>query len=760
MGVILIDISSLNPQQQEAVMTTEGPLLVLAGAGSGKTRVLTHRIAHLIADEGVQPYEILAITFTNKAAGEMRSRLAKQIGGTASGMWVATFHAMCVRILRAHADQIGYTHNFTIYDDDDSKRLVKEIMQVQHIDEKSWSINSIRNRISSAKNELQSPKEYEALASTPPEKITAQVYTAYQRRLFAANAMDFDDLLFNTVKLFVEHPATLESYQKRFRFIHVDEYQDTNHAQYRITNLLAAYWRNLMVVGDDDQSIYSWRGADITNILEFEKDYPEAHVVKLEQNYRSTQTILDAANAIVANNAGRKDKKLFTDEAAGEKIALYLATSEKDEAHYIAGEIDRLTAKGEYLYNDCAVFYRTNAQSRNLEDAFLRAGIPYRLVGGTKFFERAEIRDVMAYLKAVVNPADDISLKRIINTPKRSLGKTTVDYVSNLSYDHDITFDQATRLAVELGELRSGAIGSLDDFAQMLDAMRAMKGDLLDLVDMIIDKSGLIHALEIQRTDEAQARVENIREFLSVVADFADSHDEEENTLESFMEWLALRSDLDSVNASDDSITLMTVHTAKGLEYPIVFVAGLEENIFPHQNSIFSESGIEEERRLMYVAVTRARKLLYLTYATSRMSFGTTNYNAPSRFIEEIPSELVDASSVGSKDYSGFGHDKRGDRHGVSAHGAPRYLGGSDIFGGYDPARDKDLGRVYGAGGASAKKKKGTETTFAVGDRIDHKTFGRGTVAVISGDSIEIDFDGQSKRKKLLVGYAPIVKIQ
>ena len=756
----MIDISSLNPPQQEAVMTTEGPLLVLAGAGSGKTRVLTHRIAHLIADEGAQPYEILAITFTNKAAGEMRSRLAKQIGGTASGMWVATFHAMCVRILRAHADQIGYTHNFTIYDDDDSKRLVKEIMQVQHIDEKSWSINSIRNRISSAKNELQSPKEYEALASTPPEKITAQVYTAYQRRLFAANAMDFDDLLFNTVKLFVEHPATLESYQKRFRFIHVDEYQDTNHAQYRITNLLAAYWRNLMVVGDDDQSIYSWRGADITNILEFEKDYPEAHVVKLEQNYRSTQTILDAANAIVANNAGRKDKKLFTDEAAGEKIALYLATSEKDEAHYIAGEIDRLTAKGEYLYNDCAVFYRTNAQSRNLEDAFLRAGIPYRLVGGTKFFERAEIRDVMAYLKAVVNPADDISLKRIINTPKRSLGKTTVDYVSNLSYDHDITFDQAIRLAVELGELRSGAIGSLDDFAQMLDAMRAMKGDLLDLVDMIIDKSGLIHALEIQRTDEAQARVENIREFLSVVADFADSHDEEENTLESFMEWLALRSDLDSVNASDDSITLMTVHTAKGLEYPIVFVAGLEENIFPHQNSIFSESGIEEERRLMYVAVTRARKLLYLTYATSRMSFGTTNYNAPSRFIEEIPSELVDASSVGSKDYSGFGHDKRGDRHGVSAHGAPRYLGGSDIFGGYDPARDKDLGRVYGAGGASAKKKKGTETTFAVGDRIDHKTFGRGTVAVISGDSIEIDFDGQSKRKKLLVGYAPIVKIQ
>lgn len=760
MGVTLIDLSSLNPQQKEAVMTTEGPLLVLAGAGSGKTRVLTHRIAHLIADEGVQPYEILAITFTNKAAGEMRARLSKQIGGNAAGMWVATFHAMCVRILRAHADQIGFTHNFTIYDDDDSKRLVKEIMQTEHIDEKSWSINSIRNRISSTKNELKTAKEYEALASTPPEKVTAQVYSAYQRRLFAANAMDFDDLLFNTVKLFVEHPETLESYQKRFRFIHVDEYQDTNHAQYRITNLLAAYWRNLMVVGDDDQSIYSWRGADITNILEFEKDYPEARVVKLEQNYRSTQTILDAANAIVSNNSGRKDKRLFTDEAAGEKIALYLATTEKDEANYIAGEIDRLTAKGDYLYNDCAVFYRTNAQSRNLEDAFLRAGIPYRLVGGTKFFERAEIRDVMAYLKAVVNPADDVSLKRIINTPKRALGKTTVDYVSNLAYDNDITFNQAIKLAVEMGELRSSAIGSLDEFAELLEAMRTMKGDLLDLVDMIIDKSGLIRALEAQRTDEAQARVENIREFLSVVADFADSHDEDENTLEAFMEWLALRSDLDSVSASDDSVTLMTVHTAKGLEYPVVFVAGLEENIFPHQNSIFSESGVEEERRLMYVAVTRARKLLYLTYASSRMTFGTTNYNAPSRFIEEIPAELVNASSVGSKDYSGFGHDKRGDRHGVSAHGAPRYLGGNDAFGGYDPTRDKDLGRVFGAGGASAKKKKGADASFEAGDRVDHKTFGRGTVVSVAGDSIEIDFDGMPKTKKLLVGYAPIVKIQ
>lgn len=738
-------------------------MLVLAGAGSGKTRVLTHRIAHLIADEHVDPSEILAITFTNKAAGEMRERLAHQLGGMAYGMWVSTFHAMCVRILRTHADKLGFTHNFTIYDDDDQKRLIKEIMKSEQIDEQSWSINAIRGRISSAKNELQSPAEYSALASTPPAQVTAQVYEVYQRRLFSANAMDFDDLLAHTVKLFVEHPTALHSYQKRFRYIHVDEYQDTNHAQYRITNMLAAYWRNLMVVGDDDQSIYSWRGADISNILEFEKDYPEAHVVKLEQNYRSTQTILDAANAIVANNLGRKDKRLFTEEGAGEKVALYLAANEKDEANYIAGEIEKLTGKGEYLYKECAVFYRTNAQSRNFEDAFLRAGIPYRLVGGTKFFERAEIRDVMAYLKAVVNPADDISIKRIINSPKRALGKTTVDHISQLAYDHDLTFDSALRLALEEGELRAATLKSLASFVNLLDEMRSMEGDLLDLVELIIDRCGLIAYFEMQRTDEAQTRVENIREFVSVVADYADSHEGDELTLESFMEWLALRSDLDSMSASDDSVTLMTVHTAKGLEYPVVFVGGLEENIFPHQNSIFSDGGIEEERRLMYVAVTRARKLLYLTYAASRMTFGSTGYNPPSRFIQEIPTELVKSSSVGSSGYSGFGYEKRGDRHGVSHHGTsyatPRYLGGDGYDSGFDPTRDKDLGRIYGAGGAP-RKKQAPKETFAPGDRIDHKTFGRGTIVSVDGDSLEIAFDGIGKTKKLLVGYAPIVKIQ
>ncbi|MBK5211260.1 MAG: DNA helicase PcrA [Coriobacteriia bacterium] len=758
----MLDLDTLNPRQKEAVLTIEGPLLVLAGAGSGKTRVLTSRIARLINDLGIYPSQILAITFTNKAAAEMRSRLHKQIGGDVASMWVATFHAMCVRILRADGERIGFTRNFTIYDDDDQKRLVKEIMQTLSVDDKNWTINSIRGRISTAKSSLMSANEYAARASTPPEKVTAQIYAEYERRLKMANAMDFDDLLLNTVVLFEKHRDVLEAYQNRFRYIHVDEYQDTNHAQYKITNLLAEKHHNLMVVGDDDQSIYSWRGADITNILEFEKDYPEAHVVKLEQNYRSTQNILDAANAVVSNNTGRKDKKLFTDSARGEKIKLYLATTEKDEANYIAGEIDRLTADGTHLYGDCAVFYRTNAQSRNFEDAFLRAGIPYRLVGGTKFFARVEIRNVMAYLKVVLNSDDDISVKRIINVPRRALGKTTIDHVSGLAYDKGVTFEAGIKLAVEEGALRSNAITSLDDFAHMLDAMRGMEGGLVDIVEMIVDKSGYLRSLEIERTDESLARAENIKEFVSVVADYAQEHDDEENTLAGFMEFLALRTDLDSVSADDDAVTLMTIHTAKGLEFPVVFVSGLEEGIFPHQNSIFSESGVEEERRLAYVAITRARKQLFLSRAATRMTFGSTSCNPASRFIDEIPNELLEIAGIGSRDYGGFGHDKRGDRRATSSHGAgtSRYLGGSYVFDDAAVATGKSRVASFGSANSPSRKKAHEKVQFAVDDRIDHKTFGRGTVVGASGDSVEIAFDGTAGTKKLLVGYAPIVKIQ
>jgi DNA helicase-2/ATP-dependent DNA helicase PcrA len=736
-----IDLTSLNPAQREAVMTTDGPLLVLAGAGSGKTRVLTYRIAHLIGDLGVSPAEILAITFTNKAAGEMRGRLGDLCGPCVRAMWVLTFHAMCVRMLRADGEVLGFTRNFTIYDQDDSKRMLKEVMRELDIDEKHYPVNGMQHRISSAKNELVTAEEFAAKAVSPIDKKAAQIFPRYQTRLRGANAMDFDDLLLNAYRLLSEFPVVLRAYQQRFRYISVDEYQDTNQAQYRITNLLAGGHGNLMVVGDDDQSIYSWRGADLRNILEFEHDYPEAVVVKLEQNYRSTARILAAANAVVANNPNRKPKTLFTANAEGEKIASYLASDERDEARFIAGEIEKLGRDEDRRYTDFAVFYRTNAQSRQLEDALLRAGVPYRIVGGTRFFDRAEIRDVMAYLKAVVNPADEISLKRIINTPKRSIGATTVERVDSAARERGIGFEEALREAVHDDMHRSGARSAIAGFVELIDELRSMEGDLRDTIEMIVARSGLIEALEAERTDEALGRADNIREFFGVVAEFADAH--EQPDLPAFMEWLALRTDLDALAEGEDYVTLMTVHTAKGLEYPVVFVAGLEESIFPHQNSMFDPSGLEEERRLAYVAITRARERLYLSHAHARSLYGSTQHNPPSRFIGEIPGEHVHASGVGSLGVSGSGWEKRGDRHGTFGHGA----GGGRVFGG-------------GGGGGSSKKPAPPTETFAVGDDVDHKAFGRGQVVSVKGDALEIRFERTGETKKLLVGYAPIVKIK
>ncbi len=743
-----LDLSSLNPAQRAAVETTEGPLLVLAGAGSGKTRVLTYRIAHLVADKRVSPAEILAITFTNKAAGEMRERLAGICGGGVRSMWVLTFHAMCVRMLRYDAERLGFTSNFSIYDDDDSKRLIKDVMRELELDDKRYPINAVRNRISSAKNELVGAEEFAAKAFTPLDKASGRVFARYQQRLLEANAMDFDDLLVNAHRLLSDHPDVLEAYQGRFRYISVDEYQDTNHAQYAITNLLAAAHRNLMVVGDDDQSIYSWRGADIRNILEFEHDYPEAAVVKLEENYRSSARILMAANAVVANNPNRKPKTLFTSNAEGEMISSYLASDERDEARFIAGEVERLQRTEGRRYTECAVFYRTNAQSRSLEDAFMRAGVPYKIVGGTRFFDRAEIRDVMAYLKVVVNPADEVSLKRVINTPRRGIGDTTVDKVEFEARRRGVGFETALRDAIAEDWLPARTRGTLHAFAELLDELRSMVGDLRDLAEMIVEKAGLITALEAERTDEALGRAENIREFFTVVSEFAAGH--EDPDLPAFMEWLALRTDLDTLDdAADDFVTLMTVHTAKGLEYPVVFVAGLEESIFPHQNSMFEPSGLEEERRLAYVAITRARDRLYLTHAHSRSLYGSTQHNAPSRFIGEIPSEHVAASGVGSSGFEGTGWEKRGDRRGTFGHGAGE---GGRVFGGGAPGR--------GAGRAPSKKPAQVTESFAVGDSVDHKAFGRGRVIAVKGDQLSITFDRTGETKKLLVGYAPIVKIK
>ena len=895
----LVDIDSLNPAQREAVLTTEGPLLVLAGAGSGKTRVLTFRIARMIGDLGIRPWQILAITFTNKAAAEMRERLAAMLpDGGMRGMWVCTFHAMCVRILREDADLLGYTGQFTIYDDDDSRRMVREIMTQLGIEQKQYPINMIRSKISTAKNAMIGPEEFIEKASSPQEQKAGQVYLELERRLRAANAMDFDDLLVRTLELLRTRPEVLEKYQERFRYISVDEYQDTNHVQYEIANLLAAKYQNLMVVGDDDQSIYSWRGADISNILDFEKDFKQAKVVKLEQNYRSTGHILAAANAVVRNNSQRKDKRLFTDLGDGEKIQSYQASDERDEGRWIASEIEKLHVGG-MSYDDMAVFYRTNAQSRILEDMFLRAGVPYKIVGGTRFFDRAEIRDVMAYLKMIVNPADEMSVKRVINTPRRGIGSTSISKIEDLARTNRCSFFQACEIATaETGMFSAKVRNALGDFVSLVREGRRMDGELKDVVEMIVDKSGLIQAFRAEATMEAESRAENIQEFLGVAAEFEEAHEDIEGTLESLeelraagvagvpeagavggaggsagalgavgatgasaaagagtsmqlddatasaagalagalanpstapasapnaaaiaatevermygslackalpalLEWLALRSDLDALAGETHAITMMTVHSAKGLEFPAVFVAGMEEGIFPHVAGWTDDdpAKLEEERRLAYVAITRARKRLFLTYAATRRTYGSTQANPRSRFVNEIPSEHIEFSGIGSSGFEGTGWEKRGDRRGTFGSGKGSDMYGGRVFGSYTrstpgtqrrTAISPDAGRVgavgAGAEASSASRKPSTfgsgaprpkkasvsatvererdataaATSFAAGDRVSHKTFGPGTVISAAGDMIEVQFERSGQTKKLMKGFAPIVKL-
>ena len=823
-----IDIDSLNGPQREAVVTIDGPLLVLAGAGSGKTRVLTYRIANLIENHDVAPWEILAITFTNKAAAEMRERLNGLVGPRCRGMWVSTFHSMCVRMLRADAERLGFTKSFTIYDTDDQKRLYKEIMAELDIDPKRFPVNALMNRISTAKNELVVPGDFEQQASDPVGKVASRVYTRLQERLKAANAFDFDDLLLYAYLLLKNHEDVRAAYQQRFRYLMVDEYQDTNHAQYSITKLLAEGHQNIMVVGDDDQSIYSWRGADLRNILEFEQDYPSAHTVKLEQNYRSVGNVLAAANAVIANNQHRKQKKLFTAAEDGEKISVYLAADERDEGRWIAGEIEKQRAAG-LSYNQMAVFYRTNAQSRMLEDMLLRAGVPYRIVGGTRFFDRAEIRDVMAYLTLIVNPADDIAAKRVINVPRRGIGKTTIERIEQFAREMGMTFMEGAELAIVDPELRASTRQSVAEFVGLVNEARTYGGDLRKVIEAVIDKSGLIGALQAENTDEARGRIENIQEFLGVVDEFADTHDDEDalyvpptyqsaepadaaafrgtqfaaadeglrtevrgafasdrisgttealtdfgesanpqnqpvrvlrgDSLADFIEWVRLRTDLDTVAEDGHAVTLMTVHSSKGLEFDCVFVAGMEETLFPHMNSVGDAAGIEEERRLAYVAITRARKRLFLTCASQRQIFGQTSANPVSRFIQEIPSELRQSSGVGSAGFSGTGWEKRGSRRGIAGSGTEagegRVFGRSSASG---PSGRTDR-RPEAYARPSAGKKEAAKMTFATGDAVDHKTFGRGKVTKVDGDTLYVKFAKSGQTKKLLKDYAPIVKI-
>jgi DNA helicase-2/ATP-dependent DNA helicase PcrA len=744
-----LSLSDLNPAQRDAVTTTEGPLLVLAGAGSGKTRVLTYRIANLIENHGVSPASILAITFTNKAAGEMRERLIDLVGPSARPMWVMTFHAFCVRLLRADGARLGYSRSFTIYDDDDSRRLLASVLTELDIDTKMHPPRAVAGRISTAKNELVGPATYRERAVVPPEKVAARAYELYQRRLAEANAMDFDDLLVNAECLLREHPDVLEFYQDRFRYVMVDEYQDTNKAQYEIVNRLAARDRNLMVVGDDDQSIYSWRGADIRNILEFERDYPDATVIRLEQNYRSTATILAAANAVVANNLGRKPKTLWTANAGGEAIIRYAATDERDEARFITEEVERLLRMEHRSYADFAVFYRTNAQSRVIEDMFLRAGVPYRLVGGTRFFDRAEIRDVMAWLRATVNPADTQSLVRVMEK-RAGIGKTTIEALRARSIEEGITLAEAIARAGEEGWVATAPARKVAGLATDLEAARTAEGDTLrERVERIVTASGLLAALAEERTSEAEGRAENIREFFGVVDEYDAQHEEpEQRTLEALLEWVALRTDLDEIADDDRAVTLMTLHAAKGLEFPVVFLPGMEDMIFPHASAIFEPTGLEEERRLCYVGITRARERLYLLHASSRMLFGQTQYNQPSRFIDEIPDEHLTVEGVGS---SGFGASAPGRGRGDRG-GSVRWGGGSRR------EQSPTGGRVFGSG-VRASREPEEKLVLAVGDTVDHKVFGRGVVQAVTGDKVSVTFP-EGGTKNLLLGYAPIRKVE
>lgn len=823
--MVPINLSTLNPQQREAVTCTKGPLLVLAGAGSGKTRVLTHRIAYIIQHEQVQPWRILAITFTNKAAKEMRERLEMLLSETMRGMWVCTFHAMCSRILREHADVLGYTSNFVVYDDSDSKRLVKTIMDDLDLDTKKLSINALRARISAAKNAAKTcdDLEREAQGSYVVE-AAAKVYRELNSRLLRANAMDFDDLLLNTLTLFVQHPDVLASYQQRFLYVSVDEYQDTNGVQYALTNLLAKTHHNLMVVGDDDQSIYSWRGADITNILSFRHDYPEAKVVKLEQNYRSTAHILHAANAVVKHNEHREEKELFTKAGSGERVEVFQASDERDEGRWIGGEIENLHDNG-VSYQDIAVFYRTNAQSRILEDMFLRAGVPYSIVGGTRFFDRAEIRNVMAYLRVVVNPADDVSLLRIINTPRRGIGTTTLQRLQAYAQSLQCSLFAAIKDAcLRGGVVAARATSQLQQFVDCIEQAQRMSGDFSEVIRAIIESTHMIEALEAENTMEAQSRIENIQEFYSVAAEFDLTHEDAQETLESlqqlrdagviaegelesvdaagaesgadvasgvqapdtdaalttatdtaaasasqndtqvqlaaFMEWLALRSDLDTLSGETSSITMMTVHAAKGLEFDVVFVAGMEDGIFPHKSFDTEDSNIEEERRLAYVAITRARKRLFLSYATTRHMFGGVQTNPKSRFLREIPDEDMHTTGVGSEGFAGVGWEKRGDRHGTFGSGRGSDVYGGNVFGSYTRSTGVRT-QVPAAPQARGITRDATQAhaSYKPGDRVSHKVFGVGVVQSDTGDMVTVRFSKTGKTKKLMKGFAPLVKL-
>ncbi len=731
-------LAGLNDMQQKAVKTTDGPLLIMAGAGSGKTRVLTHRIAYLMTEKQIAPWNILAITFTNKAAREMRERIQGILGSGGDDIWISTFHSMCVRILRRDSDRMGINRNFSILDTTDQLSVIKSVLKERNLDPKKYDPRSMLGSISSAKNELITPEEFDNQAGSHYEQIVSDIYKDYQKKLRKNQSLDFDDLIMTTIQLFQRIPEVLETYQRKFQYIHVDEYQDTNRAQYMLVKLLAARFQNLCVVGDSDQSIYRWRGADIANILSFEKDYPQANVILLEQNYRSTKLILEAANEVIKKNSNRKPKKLWTENPQGPKITYYRADSEASEGQFVAGKIKQLVDSGQRKLSDIAILYRTNAQSRIIEEVLLKSNLNYTIVGGIKFYDRKEIKDLLAYLRLIANPDDDISLARVINVPKRGVGSTSFDRIANYAIDHDISIFRALDEIEHIG-VSARVVNALVEFRELIRNLGNMQDYLsvTELAEEIIEKSGYRDMLKQEKTLEAQSRLENIDEFLSVTQTFEKQN--EDKSLVAFLTDLALVSDIDKLDEEEqeqsDALVLMTLHSAKGLEFPVVFLIGLEEGVFPHSRSLMEEDEMEEERRLAYVGITRAEQELFITNAQMRTLFGRTSMNPESRFISEIPSELIENLNEQVKKASTS----------------------------FNTARRQEKRPPVSRPVVTPSSTGGDELPWAVGDKAEHKKWGIGTVVSVKGagegKELDIAFPSPVGIKRLLAKFAPINRV-
>ena len=721
-------VKNMNSEQSEAVRTTEGPLLIMAGAGSGKTRVLTHRIAYLLDEKDVSPYNILAIKFTNKAAKEMKARVEHLVGEEAQVIWMSTFHSMCVRILRRDADRIGIERNFTIIDPTDQKSVIKDVLKSENIDSKRFEPRMFIGAISNLKNELKTPEDAQKEANDFHSQMVATVYKGYQRQLSRNEALDFDDLIMTTINLFERVPETLEYYQNKFQYIHVDEYQDTNKAQYTLVKLLANKFKNLCVVGDSDQSIYGWRGADIQNILSFEEDYPEAKTIFLEQNYRSTKNILNAANEVIKHNSERKPKGLWTANSGGDKIQYYEAMTERDEAEYVVKEIMKHQRSGK-KYSEMAILYRTNAQSRVLEETFMKSNIPYTMVGGQKFYDRKEIKDLLSYLRVIANSNDDISLQRIINVPKRGIGPSSVEKIQTYALQNNISMFDALAEVDFIGLSKKVTQECISFYEMIQNLIKEQEFlEISEIVDEVLQKSGYRDMLDREQSIESRSRLENLDEFMSVPKDYEENTPLEEQSLINFLTDLSLVADIDEAD-TQNGVTLMTMHSAKGLEFPIVFIMGMEESLFPHIRAIKSEDDheMEEERRICYVAITRAEELLYITNATTRMLFGRSQSNMPSRFLKEIPEDLLD-SHTGQKRQTIY--PKSQPKRGFSKR-------------------------------TTSTKKQVSSSDWKVGDKVMHKAWGEGMVSNVNekNGSVELDIIFKSEGpKRLLAQFAPITK--